>query len=154
MGREYRLGIRVTTRRERHDLGHNRCDSEFPGATASEARAAGQSRPRCTPGFAGARVRLPRMTAAALDTLKVVKTLQASGMPEAQAEAVLAVMREATDTADLVTRKDLQIELQKELAPIKTEIASVKADIVLLKWMMGVGVASSLALVAKAFFHV
>jgi hypothetical protein len=54
------------------------------------------------------------MTTATLDTLKVVRTLQASGMPEAQAEAVLAVVREATDATDLVTRKDLQIELQKE----------------------------------------
>jgi hypothetical protein len=87
------------------------------------------------------------MNAVTLDTLKVVKTLQASGMPVPQAEAVAAAMRDSTESADLVTRKDLQIELQKELAPIK-------ADILLLKWMVGVIVAGVLALVIKAFLHV
>jgi hypothetical protein len=87
------------------------------------------------------------MSAVVFDTLKVVRSLEASGMPAKQAEAVVAAVRDAADAADLVTKKDLQIELQKELAPIK-------ADILLLKWMVGVGVASSLALVAKAFLHV
>jgi hypothetical protein len=84
------------------------------------------------------------MNAMTIDTLKVVKTLQASGMPAPRAEAVAATMRDSTEAADLVTRKDLQIELQKELA-------SIKADILLLKWMVGVIVAGVIALVIKAF---
>ena len=87
------------------------------------------------------------MAAIIFDTLKIVKALQASGMPTSQAEAVADAMRDSVASADLVTRKDLQIELQKELGPIK-------ADILLLKWMVGVGVAGIIALVAKAFVHV
>jgi hypothetical protein len=83
------------------------------------------------------------MTAITLDTLKVVKTLQASGMPDQQAEAVMSVMRDSTEAADLVTRKDMELAL-----------APIKADILLLKWMTGVGVAGIIALVVKAFLHV
>jgi hypothetical protein len=83
------------------------------------------------------------MNTVTVDTLKVVKTLHASVMPMPQAEAVAATMRDSTDAADLVTRKDLQIEL-----------APIKADILLLKWMLGVVVAGVLALVMKAFLHV
>jgi hypothetical protein len=82
------------------------------------------------------------MSAATLDTLKIVKSLQASGMPAPQAEAVAETMRDSTESADLVTRKDLQIEL-----------APIKADILLMKWMVGAIVAGVLALVAKAFLH-
>jgi len=83
------------------------------------------------------------MTAVTFDTLKFVKTLEASGMPAPQAEAVAAAVRDSTDSADLVTRKDLQIEL-----------APIKADIALLKWMVGAIVAGVMALVIKAFLHV
>jgi hypothetical protein len=88
------------------------------------------------------------MGAVAFDTLKVVRSLEASGMPVQQAEAVVAAVRDAADSADLVTRKDLQIEIQK----LKTDdLAPMKTDIVLLKWMLGLVVAGVLALVMKAF---
>jgi phytoene/squalene synthetase len=74
------------------------------------------------------------MVAMALDTHAFVKTLTAAGMPEAQAEAVttlVTVAREA-DTAQLVTKADLQIaladlkaefkdELQREIGGLRTE---------------------------------
>jgi hypothetical protein len=93
------------------------------------------------------------MTAVTFDTHKLITTLEAAGMPVQQAEAVSAAIRESATGADAVTRKDLQIELQKEVSPVKLELAAVRADIVLLKWMLGVVVAGTIALVMKAFLH-
>jgi hypothetical protein len=91
------------------------------------------------------------MAAVTFDTLKFVKTLEASGMPAPQAEAVAAAVRDSSDSADLVTRKDLQIEFQKLEANM---LAPMKADILLLKWMCGVGAAGVVALVVKAFIPI
>ena len=60
------------------------------------------------------------------DTHKFVRKLQESGFDEKQAEGLMDTMRAVTDESELVTRKDLQIEL-----------APLKADLNLLKWMMG-----------------
>jgi hypothetical protein len=51
------------------------------------------------------------------------------------------------------SRKDLQIELQKELSPIRSELAGIKADVLVLKWMVGAIVAGVFTLVAKAFLQ-
>jgi hypothetical protein len=83
------------------------------------------------------------MSAITFDTLKFFKTLEAYGMPVQQAEAVTFAVRDSTVAADLVTRRDLQIEL-----------APIKADILLLKWMTGVTLAGVVALVMMAFVHV
>jgi hypothetical protein len=93
------------------------------------------------------------MAAITIDTLKVVKALHASGMPMPQAEAVAATMRDSTEAADLVTRKDLQIELQKLETRMEPRFAKLEADTALLKWMVGVIVAGVIALVLKAFLH-
>lgn len=45
--------------------------------------------------------------AAMFDTHKFVKTLEASGLPRAQAEALSDAMRDAQESANLVTRIDL-----------------------------------------------
>jgi hypothetical protein len=81
------------------------------------------------------------MSTVTFDTLKFARTLEDAGMPTAQAQAVAAAVRDSSDAADLVTKKDLQIEL-----------APMKADILLLKWMIGFMLAGVLALVMKAFF--
>jgi len=81
------------------------------------------------------------MNTSTFDALKAANKLKAAGFTPEQAEAVAATIRDSTESADLVTRKDLQIEL-----------APIKADILLLKWMVGVIVAGVVALVAKAFF--
>lgn len=55
------------------------------------------------------------MAAVTFDTLKFVKTLEASGVPHAQAEAISDAVREAHDSADLATRGDLrELELRLE----------------------------------------
>jgi phosphotransferase system glucose/maltose/N-acetylglucosamine-specific IIC component len=65
------------------------------------------------------------MAAITFDTPAFVKTLEASGMPTPQAEAVAIAVRNSTESADLVTRKDLQIEL----APIKAELTTLRHEI-------------------------
>ena len=62
------------------------------------------------------------MTAMDFDTHSSVKTLTGAGMPEAQAEAVTALLKQARDT-DLST------------LATKADLAETKADI--LKWMIG-----------------
>jgi hypothetical protein len=75
------------------------------------------------------------------DTLKFVKTLEASGIDEKQAEAIAAAYRDASTDQQVVSQKDLQLEL-----------APIKADIQVLKWMNGLMLGGIIALVLKAFF--
>jgi len=74
------------------------------------------------------------MSTVTFDTLKFVKTLEASGIDSKQAEAIAAAYRDASSNQELVTKKDLQVEL----APIKV--------------MMGVMLGGVIALVTKSFF--
>lgn len=81
------------------------------------------------------------MSSITFDTHKFVRKLQEAGFDQKQAEGLTEAMRTAIDESELVTRKDLQIEL-----------APVKADLNLLKWMMGVLVAIAIANFGKQFF--
>ena len=79
------------------------------------------------------------------DTLKFVKTLEASGIEPSHAEAMAAAYRDAANDQELVTKKDLKFELQVELAPIKLELQ-------IHKYMLGIVLGGIIALVLKAFF--
>ena len=81
------------------------------------------------------------MASVTFDTLKFVERLKGAGMPEEQAKALAEAFKDAQGEAELVTRKDLQIEL-----------APLKADLNLVKWMLGLVLAGVLALILKAFF--
>jgi hypothetical protein len=59
----------------------------------------------------------------ALDTLKVAKRLREAGFSEPQAEAVVAVVQDATGDAELATKRDLT-DLATEL---RTELHTVHA---------------------------
>ena len=83
------------------------------------------------------------MATVTFDTLKFVEKLKSAGLPEKQAKTSSAAFRDASGEADLVTKKDLQIEL-----------AAVRADINLIKWMMGILLGGVMALVLKAFFPI
>ncbi len=74
------------------------------------------------------------MSTVTFDTLKFVKTLEASGIDAKQAEAIAGAYRDASNDQELVTKKDLQVEL----APLKV--------------MMGVVMGGIIALIVKAFF--
>ena len=83
----------------------------------------------------------PLMSAITFDTLKFTKKLKEAGFAEDQAEAMVDAFLEATSEADLATKKDLQIEL-----------APIKADITLIKWMLGLILGGIMALILRAFF--
>ena len=81
------------------------------------------------------------MSVVTFDTLKFVKTLEAGGLNETQAESIAAAYRDASGDQELVTKKDLQLEF----APIKSELH-------MMKWMMGLILGGIVALVLKSFF--
>ena len=81
------------------------------------------------------------MSSVTFDTLKFVKKLEASGINPQQAEAIAEACRDASNDQELVTKKDLQIEL-----------APMKADLQMNKWMNGIMLGGIIALILKAFF--
>jgi len=81
------------------------------------------------------------MSTITFDTHRFVRKLQEAGFDEKQAEGLTDAMRCAIDESELVTKKDLQIEL-----------APIKADLNLLKWMMGALIAMAVANFARQFF--
>lgn len=81
------------------------------------------------------------MSSITFDTHRFVRKLQEAGFDERQAEGLTEAMRSAIDESELVTKKDLQIEL-----------APIKADLSLLKWMMGAVIALAVANFSKQFF--
>ncbi len=81
------------------------------------------------------------MSSITLDTHKFVRKLQEAGFDEKQAEGLTEAMRAAIEASELVTKKDLQIEL-----------APIKADLNPIKWMMGALIAIAVANFSKQFF--
>lgn len=80
------------------------------------------------------------MSTVTFDTLKFVKTLEASGIDAKQAEAIAGAYRDASNDQELITKKDLQLEL-----------APIKAELQVMKWMSGLILGGVVALVLKAF---
>ena len=94
------------------------------------------------------------MTTITFDTLKFANKLKSAGVPEKQAEAEAEAISEALEVnlKDLVTKEYLDAKLQQELAPIRTDLAVLKADSVTIKWMMGIIIAGVMSIVIKTFF--
>lgn len=81
------------------------------------------------------------------DTLRFVEKLKSAGVPEAQAKAeaeALATALGESASGHLATKDDI--------TGIKTEMADVKSELKLMKWMVVTIVAGVISLVAKAFF--
>lgn len=87
------------------------------------------------------------MAAMTFDTLKFANKLKSAGVPDKQAEAEAEALSEVLEInlKDLVTKEHLDIKLQQELAPIRTDLAVIK-------WMIGLMLAGVISLVLKAFF--
>ncbi len=81
------------------------------------------------------------MSSITFDAHKFVRKLQEAGFDERQAEGLTEAMRSAIDESELVTKKDLQIEL-----------SPIKADLNLLRWMMGALIGIAVANFSKQFF--
>ncbi len=84
------------------------------------------------------------MATITFDSLKLSDKLKASGFTPEQAEAVVRVIAEAQD--ELVTKKDLQMGLDQAINPIK-------ADLLVLKWAVGLNTALCLLILGKLFTH-
>ncbi len=82
-----------------------------------------------------------RMATTTFDTHRFVRRLESAGLSTPQAESIADAFKEAQGESDWITRKDLQIEL-----------APIKSDLLLLKWMMGLMIAGIIALVLRSFF--
>lgn len=82
------------------------------------------------------------MSSVPFDTHKFVKQLEVAGFPSAQAEALVDAVVQAQKSAELISKKDLQLAL-----------APLRADLSLLKWMMGILLAGVVSLLIKAFVH-
>lgn len=102
------------------------------------------------------------MSTITFDTLKFAERLRVAGVPEAQAkaeaEAIRDVLSEALD-GQLATKADiarLEFATKTDIARLesttKADIAEVKADLSLVKWMMGILIALAVANFAKQFF--
>ena len=90
------------------------------------------------------------MNSITFDTLKYVERLKAAGVSDAQAkaevEALVDVLAESTSNT-LSTKADmsrLDLRLTTELAPVKIELA-------VLKWMVGFNLALTVAILWKIF---
>jgi Protein of unknown function (DUF1640) len=80
------------------------------------------------------------MSAVTFDTHKFVRKLKDSGFEEKQAESLIEALQAAITESELVTKKDLQIEL-----------APLKADLNVLKWMVGALLGLAISTFAKQF---
>ncbi len=81
-------------------------------------------------------------------THKFVRKLQEAGFDEKQAEGLTEALRAAIDDSELVTRRDLR-EFELRLDP---RFESIKADMLLVKWMMGALLTIAIANFSKQFF--
>lgn len=90
------------------------------------------------------------MTTITFDTLKYVDRLKEAGVPAAQAEAEARALAEALSSgaSELATRHDLkELELR-----IDAKFETLKGELMLIKWMLGILLGGIAALVIKAFF--
>ncbi len=83
------------------------------------------------------------MSSVTFDTLELTDLLRTSGIEQKQAESIVKTIAKAQD--GLVTKEYLDYKFEKELAPIRT-------DLVVLKWMMGLLLGGVLSIVVKTYF--
>ncbi|MGC2524197.1 MAG: hypothetical protein WA417_16415 [Stellaceae bacterium] len=94
---------------------------------------------------------------AAFDTLRAARRLKEAGASDQVAEAIAETIGDArtTDLAQLATKTDLAV-LRADLAVLRADFATLRADVEariaavearLIKWLIGVGVAASVAIV-------
>ena len=78
--------------------------------------------------------------------------MKESGFDEKQAEAVSDAFREAQSETEPLTKKDLQIEIASLRTDVKMENASIRSDLLIIKWMMGLVFAAEVMPFLAKFF--
>jgi len=100
------------------------------------------------------------MSAVTFDTLKFVETLEAAKITGEQARAIAAAVRDVQQSADLATKGDVAA-VQADVLAVRTDMASKadKADIArldtkidMLKWMLVLVTALTIAPFIKSMF--
>ena len=89
------------------------------------------------------------MSTITFDTLKFVERLEKAGISREQASAMAEAFKDASGEAEVATRKDIALAV----AEIKTEIANVRGEMALVRWMLGAVLAIAIANFAKQFFY-
>lgn len=87
------------------------------------------------------------MTTAVFDTLKASRELKAAGIDEAHAEAIVTTVAGAFE--DTVATKSDVVAIRADMDKLE---ASIKGDIKLLKWMIGVVLACVAFPIPKSLF--
>jgi len=87
-----------------------------------------------------------------LDTLKFLDDLEKAQVPHEQARAIVQVVRESHESADVATKGDLALVHRELDAKIDLVRSDLRSEIVLLRWMLGVTLAGVGAIFAKLFF--
>lgn len=87
------------------------------------------------------------MAAITFDTHKFVKELEAAGVPEVQAEAFVKAQQEI-----LAQVLDTSLATRSDIERVERKLIEHDGDFKLVKWMLGISVASTLSLVFKIFF--
>ena len=86
------------------------------------------------------------------DTHKLVRRLIESGFSEEQVEVVTDAIKEAQDSHDIATRHDLrELELRID-TKFEKELAPIRVDLLLVKWMLGSLLGGVMTLLLKTFF--
>jgi len=99
------------------------------------------------------------MATVTFDTLKFVETLKEAGIPEPQAKAFSTAVQESHEAADPATKtdlchemKELELRIDTRFEHIDIRFEKMHGEMLLLKWMPGLLIASVASLVLKAFF--
>lgn len=98
------------------------------------------------------------MSSVTFDTLKFVEKLEKSGISREQASAIVEAQKESlAEVMDntLATKSDinsLRLEITGMRGEIKSEISSLRGEMMNIKWMVGVLVGIAIANFAKQFF--
>ena len=87
------------------------------------------------------------MASATFDTLHAAKALTAAGFAAPQAEAITDTIREAF-TESVATKADIA-EVKAEIAEVKAELKAGLAGLYKHLWLMGLGIVTAVAAIAK-----
>ena len=90
------------------------------------------------------------MTTITFDTQEAVIKLKSVGVSQEQADAFVRVIVDAQNK--LVTTDDLKSALDEMIAPVKIDLAVLKAEATFNKWMLGFLLAGVMSIVIKTFF--
>jgi len=89
------------------------------------------------------------MSAVTFDTLKLVDALEKADIPRAQARAIVDVVREAQDAADVATKGDVAL-VRKDIDLMRKDMEMLRKDLIIkLGGMLMLGFGLVLAVLLK-----